>query len=47
VSGSGDADVYASNSLKARVNGSGDIDYSGNPNTSDTKVLGSGSISSH
>jgi hypothetical protein len=47
VSGSGDAAVYASNSLKARVNGSGDIKYSGNPNTSDTKVLGSGSISSN
>lgn len=47
VSGSGDAKVYASNNLKARVNGSGNIDYSGNPKTNDTKVLGSGSISSH
>ena len=47
VSGSGDAEVYASNNLKARVNGSGNIDYSGNPKTNDTKVLGSGSISSH
>jgi len=47
VSGSGDAVVNASKSLKARVNGSGDIEYTGNPETSDTKVLGSGSISSN
>ena len=47
VSGSGDAEVNASKSIKARVNGSGDIEYSGNPETSDTKVVGSGSISSN
>lgn len=47
ISGSGDASVNASNNLKARVSGSGDIQYSGNPNTSDKKVSGSGSISSH
>ena len=47
ISGSGDIDVTASKSIKARVNGSGDITYSGNPDTSDTKVLGSGSISSN
>ncbi|MCW8981010.1 MAG: DUF2807 domain-containing protein [Altibacter sp.] len=46
VSGSGDAKVTASSSLKARVNGSGDIRYSGNPSKSDTKVSGSGSIKS-
>ena len=46
VSGSGDAKVNATTSLKARVNGSGDIYYSGNPGKSDTKVLGSGSIKS-
>ncbi|MAP54211.1 head GIN domain-containing protein [Altibacter sp.] len=46
VSGSGDAKVTANNSLKARVNGSGDIRYSGNPSKSDTKVSGSGSIKS-
>ena len=45
VSGSGDARFVAKNSIKARVNGSGVIDYSGNPNTSDTKVMGSGNIS--
>lgn len=47
VSGSGDAEVSAINSLKARVNGSGSIKYSGNPTKSDTKVSGSGTISSH
>lgn len=46
VSGSGDAEVYVKNSLKARVNGSGDIRYDGNPSTRDTKVMGSGTIKS-
>ncbi|MAN59423.1 MAG: DUF2807 domain-containing protein [Flavobacteriaceae bacterium] len=46
ISGSGDASVYAKGSLKARVNGSGDIRYGGNPTQHDTKVLGSGSIKS-
>ncbi len=47
VSGSGDASVYASKSLKARVNGSGDITYTGNPETTDKKVMGSGDIDSN
>lgn len=47
VSGSGDAKVTATMSIKARVNGSGDIEYSGNPTKSDTKVMGSGDISSN
>jgi len=47
VSGSGDVRVQAKETLKARVNGSGDIRYSGNPGKSDTKVSGSGSISSN
>ena len=47
VSGSGNARVVAKNSIKARVNGSGDINYSGNPGKSDTKVMGSGDISSN
>ncbi|OAB78158.1 head GIN domain-containing protein [Cochleicola gelatinilyticus] len=46
VSGSGEASVVANSSLKARVNGSGDITYSGAANKNDTKVLGSGSIKS-
>ena len=46
VSGSGDARVTAYKSLRARVAGSGDIRYKGSPDTSDTKVSGSGSIKS-
>ncbi len=47
VSGSGDASVHASKSLKARVNGSGDVNYYGKPETTDTKVMGSGGIHSN
>jgi hypothetical protein len=45
VSGSGDAIVYASKFLKARVHGSGDVVYKGNPEKRDTNVSGSGRIS--
>jgi len=45
VAGSGDAQVVSKESLKARVAGSGDIEYKGNPTKEDTKVSGSGSIS--
>lgn len=45
VAGSGDAEVVSKQSLKARVAGSGDIQYKGNPTKEDTKVSGSGSIS--
>ena len=45
VAGSGDAEVVSKVSLKARVSGSGDIEYKGNPEREDTKVSGSGSIS--
>ena len=44
VAGSGDAEVYCSNTLKARVTGSGDIYYKGNPKIKNTKVTGSGNI---
>ena len=47
VSGSGDVKVVANKSLKARVSGSGDIVYKGNPDKSDTKTSGSGDISSY
>ncbi|MEZ4779303.1 MAG: head GIN domain-containing protein [Flavobacteriaceae bacterium] len=46
VNGSGDARVVANKSLNARVSGSGDITYKGNPERSDTKTSGSGDISS-
>jgi hypothetical protein len=45
VAGSGDAEVVSNKTLKARVAGSGDIEYRGNPKREDTKVAGSGSIS--
>ena len=47
VSGSGDISVVATKSLKARVHGSGDITYTGNPETTNKKVMGSGDITSH
>lgn len=45
ISGSGDIKVFCSESLKARVSGSGDIFYKGEPKIKDTKVSGSGKIS--
>ena len=45
VSGSADIEVTANKMLKARVSGSGDIDYRGNPDKVDTKTSGSGDIS--
>lgn len=47
VSGSGDADVYCKESLKARIAGSGNIKYKGQPKIEDTKVAGSGKIESN
>lgn len=45
VSGSADIKVTANKTLKARVSGSGDISYRGNPEKLDTKASGSGDIS--
>ena len=45
VSGSADIKVTAKKVLKARVSGSGDISYRGNPEKVDTKTSGSGDIS--
>jgi len=45
ITGSGSANVVANQALKARIIGSGDIDYTGNPTKLDTKILGSGDIS--
>ena len=45
VSGSADIKVTAKEMLKARVSGSGDISYRGNPKKVDTKTSGSGDIS--
>ena len=47
VSGSGDMTITVNHELYARVSGSGDISYKGNPSKEDVKVSGSGNISSH
>jgi hypothetical protein len=44
ISGSGNMKVFCTENLKARISGSGDIFYYGNPKTRDTKVSGSGTI---
>jgi hypothetical protein len=44
VGGSGSANVYATESLNARVSGSGSVIYRGEPNNVDTRVSGSGRI---
>lgn len=44
VSGSGNTAVNCEEKLTARVSGSGDIKYSGNPEKRDVKVSGSGNI---
>ncbi|WP_454844529.1 GIN domain-containing protein [Pseudomonas veronii] len=44
VAGSGDIDAYVSDSVKARVAGSGDIVIRGNPPIRDHTVAGSGDI---
>lgn len=45
ISGSGGANVVCNGELKARITGSGDVSYSGNPTNKDTKITGSGSVS--
>jgi len=44
IDGSGNIDIYADNSLFARINGSGSIRYWGSPEAVDSDVDGSGSI---
>jgi len=44
IAGSADVEVTARQSLKARVSGSGDIQYRGDPKKVDSKSTGSGSI---
>jgi hypothetical protein len=45
ITGSGTIRINCSNSLIARISGSGDIEYKGDPKNKDTKVTGSGRIS--
>ena len=47
VSGSGGMTLSVKNELYARVSGSGDISYKGNPSKEDVKVSGSGNVSSY
>jgi len=47
VAGSADLNVTAKEGIKARVSGAGDITYRGNPTKIDSKVSGSGDISSY
>ena len=47
VSGSANIKVTAKKEIIAKVSGSGDIDYRGNPEKIDTKVSGSGDITQH
>ncbi len=46
IAGSGDAHVNATDTLQARVAGSGDVTYSGHPHDVSRNVAGSGSIES-
>ena len=45
ISGSAEADVYASEELRAAVSGSGNVSYYGDPKTVKEEMSGSGSIS--
>ncbi|MCK0188483.1 head GIN domain-containing protein [Arenibacter sp. F20364] len=47
VSGSANVEVTANKSINAKVSGSGDIDYRGNPEKISSKVSGSGDITEH
>ena len=44
LAGSGNLSVFASNSIIAKVSGSGNINYKGNPKSTDKNIIGSGDI---
>ena len=44
LAGSGDAKVMAQRSLKVRIAGSGDVEYTGSPASVDSSIAGSGSM---
>ncbi len=44
INGSGDAKVFATNAIDAEINGSGNIEYSGSPQTVHSSVNGNGRI---
>lgn len=47
ISGSGGMNLTVTSELKARISGSGDIKYKGNPRIEDIKVSGSGSVGTY
>ena len=47
INGSGDGEVFAGDSISAKINGSGNIKYFGNPENVDTIINGSGDIKSN
>ena len=47
INGSGDAEVFASDSINAKINGAGNIEYFGNPENVDSIINGSGDINSN
>ena len=47
INGSGDGEVFASDSISAKINGSGNIKYFGNPENVDSIINGSGDIISN
>ena len=47
INGSGDGEVFASDSISAKINGSGNIKYFGNPENVDSIINGSGDITSN
>ena len=46
INGSGDAEVWVSDTMVGEINGSGDIDFYGNPENIKSKINGSGEINS-
>ena len=46
IAGSGGVKLNVKNNLKARISGSGNVYYKGNPDKQDVKVSGSGNVSS-
>ena len=47
IAGSGNIKIFVDQNLRARIAGSGNIRYKGNPKRQDTKVSGSGNVSSY
>ena len=47
INGSGDGEVFAIDSISAKINGSGNIKYFGNPENVDSIINGSGNIKSN